>query len=90
MGMFLVENGTLVKGIKDGKEWYPQNFVEKPLKETLVFDKAQLVIDPTGIGKHACKPGDITIGGSCAEAGYYGFSYEGWTILVAGSEVRYG
>ncbi len=90
MGIFLVEKGTKVKGIKDGKEWYLQNFIEKDLKETIVFDKAQLTIDPTGIGHFACVPGCVTIGSAYAEAGYYGFAYQGWTILVPGSEVQYG
>ena len=90
MGMFLVKKDTIVKAIKDGEEWRPQNFVEKPLKETLVFDKGQLTIDPTGISKRACVPGCVTIGSAWAEAGWYGFSHKGWTILARGRDVQYG
>lgn len=90
MGMFVVENGTWVHAIKDGKEWYDQNFVKKTTDKTLVFDKADLRIDPTGIGKRACGPNDVTVGSNYAKAGWYGFGYKGWTILVPRHMVQYG
>jgi hypothetical protein len=90
MGMFLVQKGTNVKGIKNGKEWYPENFIEKALKETMCFDKAQLRIDPTGIATWANGPGNVTIGSDFAKAGYYGFDHKGWCILVRSEFVQYG
>lgn len=90
MGMFLVEKGTKVLGIKDGKEWYPQNFIDKELRETMVFGKEQLRIDPTGISSWACGPTGVTVGAEYARAGYYGFEHKGWVILVKGSFVQYG
>lgn len=90
MGMFLVPEGTIVKGIKDGVKWRKQNFVQKPLQKALVFGKEQLTVDPTGIASYAVTPTSKELGSGFAKAGYYGFKFEGWTIFVHKSKVQYG
>jgi len=91
MGMFVVEEGTKVRVIREKKEWYPENFAEHVTQHTNVFDKSELVVDPTGIGrKYASVPNDVTVGGAWAQAGWYGFKSRGYYILVPGNKVIYG
>lgn len=90
MGMFLVPEGTKVKVIKDGQEWYSNNFKDHVTKETNVFDKSELTIDPTGISKVACTPNQKVIGGEWAKNGWYGFLKNGWYMLVPENKVQYG
>lgn len=90
MGMFIVEKGTECKVIKDGKEWYASNFIDHKTKEDQVFDKGEMIVDPTGIAKSwCCTPRDQVIGGDYAKAGYYGFRRDGWAILVHHSMCKY-
>lgn len=90
MGMFIVERGTEAKVIKVGKDWYAKNFQNHITKETNVFGKEEMIIDPAGINK-TCPPlKGITIGSAYADAGNYGFKREGWIILVHASKVVYG
>jgi len=89
--MFGVREGAEVQVIKDRKDWaYPKNWTNHVTKEFNVFDKTELAIDPTGIARWACGPSDmITIGGTYAKAGYYGFTRDGWTMVVHPKDVEY-
>ncbi len=92
MGMFVVNKGTAAKVIKDNKTWIDDNnFTQITTTKDLVFDKGELVIDPTGVSKVALGPGqNKVIGGQYAKAGYYGFARKGWTILIFHDSVIYG
>jgi hypothetical protein len=90
--MFLVKAGSPILAIQHGKEWFPQNFKSHITKHDNVFDKEDLIVDPTGIAKHANIPGGVTIGSGYAEAGYFGFTTtnSNWIMLVHSKYVKYG
>lgn len=93
MGMFLVEAGT------KGKLCFFSRFgrmetEDYTFEKTVVFDKTQLAIDPTGVASYACGPVGVTIGSELARKGWYGFDHvvDGGKILVIvpATEVQYG
>ena len=92
MGMFIVEKGVVARAIKDGREWVDKNFQTIKTKEVNVFDKHELIIDPTGIGTAYAltRANKVTIGGAYAAAGWYGFRRDGWSLLVESRDVVYG
>lgn len=87
--MFEVKQGTEVKVIKDGVEWYSQNFRTWITKKDNLFDKEEMIIDPTFIASWCPPKGGVTVGSAYAEAGYYGFRSQGYAILVPASKVKY-
>lgn len=93
MGMFLVEAGTKGKLVHFSRFGSP-DYEEYTFEETVVFDKSQLAIDPTGVSKHACGPHGVTIGNYFASRGWYGFDHivDGGKILVIvpAPDVQYG
>lgn len=90
MGMFVIESGVKSIVVKDGAEWtLSGNFKDFTTTKVNVFDKGELVIDPTNISKYACTPSFRTIGGQYAKAGWFGFRSGGWILLVPGNHVQY-
>lgn len=90
MGMFIVEAGTPIRAIKNGKEWYDPNFTDTKTKKVNVFDKHELIVDPAGISKDAVTSASIvTVGGAYARAGWYAFRTDSWTMLVHAQYVTY-
>jgi hypothetical protein len=87
--MFEILAGTEVRVIKDGREWRGENIRSWITRKDNLFDKAELCVDPTGIATWASVPGGVTIGSAFAEAGYYGFRSEGYTVLVHASKCAY-
>ena len=89
--MFGVREGAEIKISQDGKN--PIGFIAWKNHVTTkfnVFDKCELAIDPTGIGRLACVPGDrVTIGGALAKKGWYGFRRDGFLLLVDPRDVEY-
>jgi len=91
MGMFIVKEGVRAKAIKEGDEWYGRNFVDLTTRQVNVFEKCELVVDPTGVSKVASVPQHRkTVGGDWAKKGWYGFCKDGWILLVPGTHVQYG
>lgn len=90
MGAFVVKAGAKCVVIKDGADWGDfKNFMAHKVKEKQIFDKSELVIDPTGIAKYAARSCDKTIKGMYAKDGWYGFQRKGWTLLVPSFQVLY-
>ena len=85
MKLFVLHPGTPIRVIEDGKDWLPGNFKDTVLKQKLMFDLEDLLVDPTG-PQH-----EKTVGGYYAKHGWYGFSYQGpskrYIILVLGNMV---
>jgi hypothetical protein len=91
MGMFITRPMTKALTIARDKQWYPNNFSRVTLKDEMVFDKGEMVVDPTGIGSHyAVIPDDKTIGGYYAKKGCYGFARGGLVYIIHHSWVLYG
>lgn len=82
---FLVVKDTKVRVIKEGKEWYGSNFVDHVCKQDNMFFTEDIRIDPVGI-LGPCKNG-VTVGGSWAKAGWYGFENKGYVMMVPASKV---
>ena len=75
-----VKEGTEGKVIREGKEWHGSNFKAHTTTKDLMFFAEDIVIDPLGhIGP---SPNGVTVGGTWAKAGWYGFYREGWYLLV--------
>jgi len=89
MGMFLVEKGTAVFVIKEGDSWCADNIKPYITKNDNVFDKGEMILDPTGILSYAHGPGNNNIGQYYASNGYYGFKRDGWYIIVYSRSVQY-
>lgn len=82
---FIVKAGEQVKVIKNGKEWYTENFIDHVTKNETCFFLEEIRVDPLGNVAHG--PDDHTIGGLFAQKGYYGFERDGWILLIAHSRV---
>ena len=83
MRAFLVKQGTPVKVIRDGKEWLSVNFVDYTTTKENMFFIEDMRADPTGISPMACGPQNKkVVGGAWAKAGYYGFTRDGYTMMV--------
>lgn len=87
--MFEIKAGTEVKVIRDGKEWYSDNFRIHVTKEDNLFDKEEMIIDPTGIASWCPPINGVTVGSAYAKAGWYGFRRDGWALLVPASNCTY-
>jgi len=87
--MFEVKAGTKVLVIKDGVEWFGYNFKDWTTKQDNLFEKEEMVIDPTGIATWTPPLSGVTIGSAYAKAGWYGFKSHGYIVLVGGHNVRY-
>jgi len=85
--MFEVIAGVEAKAIRDGVEWFPENFMPILTKKVSLFDKNEVVLDP--IGKLGCNQNDHVVGGAYEKAGYYGFRKGRWVLIVHASKVKY-
>ena len=88
--MFLIKANTPILAIKNNQQWFSNNIRHTTTKHVNAFDKHELVIDPSGIAKHATFDSDHTIGCYYAKNGYYGFRSTKWTMLVKAEFVQYG
>ena len=92
---FMIAKGTPINAVKNG-EWMGNYFEPRTTTKDLMFFLEDLRIDPLGAGRTlACAPGDVTIGGAWARAGFYGFAVTDPThryamILVSHQYVKVG
>lgn len=94
--MFLIAEGTAIRAIKPGAEWFSANFRRFTTSSEHLFDKHEVAVDP--IGQLGCSRNHkSTVGGAYAEAGFYGFTlageqwgaWNGGTLLVSAGDVQY-
>jgi len=84
MKLFEVKTGTPVL-VHNSAVHY--DVERKELKRTMVFELEDVRIDPVGVV--GCHRGfERTIGGAYAKAGYYGFAWKHYTILVSMDKVE--
>jgi len=88
MKLFQVEEGTDIKVIEQGEEWFRSNFENSEASKGLMFELHEMCVDPTGISDHACTPQDQVVGGKWAENGWYGFERDGYIALIPGDKVE--
>ena len=86
--MFNVKQGTAIKVHEDKPGYSPSYDVEdRNLKRDLIFGVEDICIDP--VGRVGCHRGMTNvIGGAWAEAGFYGFTFRNFTILVPATSVE--
>lgn len=83
MRIFSIKEGTESLLIKEGKQWFSDNFLSWKTRKDLSFGVEDLVVDPTGISKVAVTADYIhCVGGWYAQLGYYGFKKQGYILLV--------
>lgn len=81
MKLFNVKAGTPVKVHDNSKGDLLYSTEDRVLKRDMTFELEDVHIDP--VGRVNCHRGCVrTIGGAWAEAGWYGFGFREWTILV--------
>ena len=87
MRAFIVPQGTEARYIKEGpgQEWHiAENWTKRPTCCEHVFFTEELALDP--VGQLGCRRG-YTIGGDYERKGYYGFTRDGWVMVVHASYV---
>jgi hypothetical protein len=89
MGFFLVNKGTVAAVIRPGKTPSKDNIVFHATKKNNIFDKAELISDPTGIQGVPSEFWD-TIVENFRCNGYYGFKKDGWLLFFHHEDVAYG
>lgn len=80
---------TTVRIIKEGVEWFSNNFQEHETTKDNVFNLEEMTIDPTMPYSSWCltRYNKSTVGGYWAECGYYGFRQNGWFVLIPTNKV---
>ena len=92
--MFEIPQGTDVLTIEDGKDWIYDHFTKTALKKSTIFEKEDMMVDPTGISRDCAVPSQQTLGGMYARAGYYAFRFTSnrarkFVILAKQESVNY-
>ncbi len=86
MKIFEIKKGTQVEVIKEGLEWWRDNFKKHVTGADHGFLLEEMIIDP--VGNIGCtKRHKNVIGGLYAERGYYGFRRDGFCLVVPASKV---
>jgi len=84
-----IKKGTAARVIKDGAEWYEENFRDFTTTMNLMFFREEIAVDPIGsLATASTKHHVHTIGGWVARQGYYGFRRGGFCLLVHANDVE--
>ncbi len=82
----IVPAGTETRVIRSGKPWSSNNIKVHVTATENLFFREDIVVDPVGnLGTN--RSHSHTIGGTYAEAGWYGFERDGWILLVPANKV---
>ena len=89
MKIFTVEQGTAVRMIEDGREWFGDRFIHHITNHDNAFDLEEMCVDPVmPFSTWCCTRYDTkTVGGYWAECGWYGFRRDGWVMMIPANKV---
>jgi hypothetical protein len=89
--MYGVPANTPIKVLAPKAEWFANNFRDHVTTKFNVFDTHEVIVDPSGVHKHASVPGPVTVGSLWAQHGWFGFRDQdtGWVMMVQPQHLEY-